>query len=35
VDKHCGSIDVTSCVGAGSEFVLKIPIAGRAASEPS
>jgi PAS domain S-box-containing protein len=35
VDKHCGSIDVTSRVGAGTEFVLKIPIAGRAAAEPS
>ena len=35
VDKHCGSIDVTSRVGVGTEFVLKIPIAGRAAREPS
>jgi PAS domain S-box-containing protein len=35
VDKHCGSIDVTSRVGSGTEFVLTIPIGGRAASEPS
>jgi signal transduction histidine kinase len=33
LDKHCGSIDVTSHVGTGTEFVLSIPIAGRAASE--
>jgi PAS domain S-box-containing protein len=30
VDKHCGSIDVNSRVGAGTEFVLTIPLAGRA-----
>lgn len=35
VDKHRGSIDLKSHVGAGTEFVLKIPIAGRAASEPA
>ena len=33
LDKHCGSIDVTSHVGTGTEFVLSIPIAGRAANE--
>jgi PAS domain S-box-containing protein len=35
VDKHCGSIDVTSRVGAGTEFILTIPIGGRAAGETS
>jgi PAS domain S-box-containing protein len=35
VDKHCGSIDVKSHVGAGTEFVLKIPIAGRDTGEVS
>ena len=35
VDKHCGTIDLSSRVGAGTEFVLTIPVAGRAASDPS
>ena len=29
LDKHCGSIEVRSAVGEGTEFILRLPIAGK------
>jgi signal transduction histidine kinase len=34
VDKHGGHIGVTSGVGAGTEFILRLPVAGRDRSNP-
>jgi signal transduction histidine kinase len=35
VDKHGGNIGVTSGIGAGTEFTLRLPIAGRGAGSNS